>query len=56
MPSAPLSGRTAIVTGASSGVGRAIARRLGRAGAHVALAGRWIGETSWIFEVRQASK
>jgi NADP-dependent 3-hydroxy acid dehydrogenase YdfG len=39
-PSAPLSGRTAIVTGASSGIGRAIAASLGGAGAHVFLAGR----------------
>jgi NADP-dependent 3-hydroxy acid dehydrogenase YdfG len=38
--SRPLSGRTAIVTGASSGIGRAIAERLGSAGAHVYLAGR----------------
>ena len=36
----PLTGRTAIVTGASSGIGRAIAETLGRAGAHVVLAGR----------------
>jgi NADP-dependent 3-hydroxy acid dehydrogenase YdfG len=36
----PLSGRTAIVTGASSGIGRAIAERLGGAGAHVFIAGR----------------
>jgi NADP-dependent 3-hydroxy acid dehydrogenase YdfG len=35
-----LKGRTAIVTGASSGIGRAIAIRLGGAGAHVFLAGR----------------
>jgi NADP-dependent 3-hydroxy acid dehydrogenase YdfG len=35
-----LRGRTAIVTGASSGIGRAIAERLGGAGAHVYLAGR----------------
>jgi NADP-dependent 3-hydroxy acid dehydrogenase YdfG len=37
---ADLSGRTAVVTGASSGIGRAIARRLGGAGAHVVLCGR----------------
>ena len=38
--STPLKGRTAIVTGASSGIGRAIAETLGGAGAHVVLAGR----------------
>jgi NADP-dependent 3-hydroxy acid dehydrogenase YdfG len=36
----PLAGRTAIVTGASSGIGRAIGERLGGAGATVYLAGR----------------
>jgi NADP-dependent 3-hydroxy acid dehydrogenase YdfG len=36
----PLSGKTAIVTGASSGIGRAIAETLGNAGARVYLAGR----------------
>jgi NADP-dependent 3-hydroxy acid dehydrogenase YdfG len=35
-----LNGRTAVVTGASSGIGRAIAEKLGGAGAHVYLAGR----------------
>ena len=35
-----LEGRTAIVTGASSGIGRAIAEHLGAAGAHVFLSGR----------------
>ena len=38
--SSTLSGRTAIVTGASSGIGRAIAETLGAAGAHVFLSGR----------------
>ena len=34
------SGRTAVVTGASSGIGRAVAERLGAEGAHVVLCGR----------------
>ena len=38
--SKPLAGRTAIVTGASSGIGRAIAEHLGEGGAHVFLSGR----------------
>ncbi|HIF92150.1 MAG TPA: SDR family oxidoreductase [Myxococcales bacterium] len=38
--SEPLEGRTAVVTGASSGIGRAIAEHLGNAGAHVFLSGR----------------
>jgi NADP-dependent 3-hydroxy acid dehydrogenase YdfG len=33
-------GKTAVVTGASSGIGRAVALHLGEAGAHVFAAGR----------------
>ena len=37
---AVLQGSTAIVTGASSGIGRATAHRLGAEGSHVFIAGR----------------
>lgn len=40
MPDLPLEDRTALVTGASRGIGAAIARALDRAGARVAVAGR----------------
>jgi NADP-dependent 3-hydroxy acid dehydrogenase YdfG len=39
-PDKALVARTAVVTGASSGIGRAIAQSLGAAGAHVVLGGR----------------
>lgn len=40
IPTLELEGRTAVVTGASSGIGRAVAEHLGAAGAHVVLGGR----------------
>ena len=43
MPSTQaLTGQVCVVTGASGGIGRAIAEHLGAAGAHVYLAGRTI--------------
>lgn len=41
-----LSGRTALVTGSTAGIGRAIAAALGRAGAHVIVNGRDAARTS----------
>jgi len=49
MADQPLAGKTAVVTGSSSGIGRAIAEKLGAAGAHVYLSGRTL-------EAMEASK
>lgn len=48
--SEPLAGQVAVVTGASSGIGKEIARRLAQAGARVALAAR---RTSLLLEVSE---
>ena len=44
--SRPLVGRSAIVTGASRGIGKAIAQRLASAGAHVVIGARSVDRPS----------
>jgi len=48
--SRPLVGRSAIVTGASRGIGKAIAQRLASAGAHVVIGARSVDRPSGRFE------
>jgi NAD(P)-dependent dehydrogenase (short-subunit alcohol dehydrogenase family) len=49
-PERPLAGRTAIVTGASRGIGSAIAQRLASAGAHVVIGARSLEAPAGRFE------
>lgn len=48
--SRPLAGRSAIITGASRGIGKAIAQRLASAGAHVVIGARSLDRPSARFE------
>lgn len=52
---ARLSGRTAIVTGSSSGIGEAIARVLASSGVEVVISGRDIGRTQAVVDAISAS-
>ncbi|SOB87261.1 Short-chain dehydrogenase [Sphingomonas guangdongensis] len=55
MTDLPLSGRTALVTGASRGIGSATARALGAAGAHVILTARTAGGLEEVEEAIHAA-
>jgi NAD(P)-dependent dehydrogenase (short-subunit alcohol dehydrogenase family) len=54
MTDSPLSGRIALVTGASRGIGRAAALGLARAGAHVIVAARSVGALETLDDEIQA--
>jgi NAD(P)-dependent dehydrogenase (short-subunit alcohol dehydrogenase family) len=55
MTDAPFSGRIALVTGASRGIGRAVALGLAKAGAHVILAARSLGKLESVDDEIRAS-
>ena len=55
MTDGPLSGRIALVTGASRGIGRAVALGLAKAGAHVVVAARSLGALETLDDEIQAA-
>ena len=55
MSDSPLSGRIALVTGASRGIGRAVALELAKAGAHVIIAARSVGALESLDDEIQAN-
>ena len=52
---APLKGRIALVTGASRGIGRAVALGLAKAGAHVVITARSLGQLESLDDEIQAA-